>query len=130
MPGAGIPGFLRKAAEIAKAGIYDLRVHRDEVLLPIINHWRIFELTGLDAAAEEARRRLADAPRGPRRRGPAVRGEGRRLDGARVSWVPADRTRGAPFRYPLGTSRAKRTGVGRRWDRTSAPPERMTLSGR
>ena len=60
MPGAGIPGFLRKAAQIAKAGIYDLRVHRDEVLLPIINHWRIFELTGLDAAAEEARRRLAD----------------------------------------------------------------------
>ena len=60
MPGAGIPGFLRKAAQIAKAGIYDLRVHRDEVLLPIINHWKIFELTGLDAAAEEARRRLAD----------------------------------------------------------------------
>jgi acyl-[acyl-carrier-protein] desaturase len=60
MPGAGIPGFLRKAAAIAKAGIYDLRIHRDEVLLPIINHWRIFELTGLDAAAEEARRQLAD----------------------------------------------------------------------
>jgi acyl-[acyl-carrier-protein] desaturase len=60
MPGAGIPGFLRKAATIAKAGIYDLRVHRDEVLLPVINHWRIFELSGLDAAAEEARRRLAE----------------------------------------------------------------------
>ena len=36
MPGAGIPNFLRKAADIAKAGIYDLRVHRDEVLLPIL----------------------------------------------------------------------------------------------
>ncbi len=60
MPGAGIPGFLRKAADIAKAGIYDLRVHRDEVLLPVIRHWGIFELTGLDAAAEEARRRLAE----------------------------------------------------------------------
>ena len=60
MPGAGIPGFMRKAAEIAKAGIYDLRVHRDEVLLPILRHWGIFELTGLDAAAEEARRRLAE----------------------------------------------------------------------
>ena len=34
MPGAGIPGFVRKAAQIAKAGIYDIRVHRDEVLLP------------------------------------------------------------------------------------------------
>jgi acyl-[acyl-carrier-protein] desaturase len=60
MPGSGIPGFIRKAAQIARAGIYDLRVHRDEVLLPIIRHWRLFELTGLDAAAEEARRRLAD----------------------------------------------------------------------
>jgi len=60
MPGAGIPGFIRKAAQIAKAGIYDLRVHREEVLLPVIRHWRIFELTGLDAAAEEARRRLAE----------------------------------------------------------------------
>ncbi|HEX2470985.1 MAG TPA: acyl-ACP desaturase [Candidatus Limnocylindrales bacterium] len=59
MPGAGIPGFIRKAAQIAKAGIYDLRVHHDDVLLPILRHWRIFELQGLDAAAEEARRRLA-----------------------------------------------------------------------
>jgi acyl-[acyl-carrier-protein] desaturase len=58
MPGAGIPNFVRKAAQIAKAGIYDLRVHRDEVLLPILRHWRIFELDGLDGAAEEARRRL------------------------------------------------------------------------
>ncbi|MGZ8438778.1 MAG: acyl-ACP desaturase, partial [Candidatus Limnocylindrales bacterium] len=60
MPGAGISGFIRKAAQIAKAGIYDLRVHREEVLLPVIRHWRIFELSGLDAAAEEARRRLAE----------------------------------------------------------------------
>jgi acyl-[acyl-carrier-protein] desaturase len=59
MPGAGIPGFRRKAAEIAKAGIYDLRAHRDEVLLPLLNYWRIFELSGLDPTAEEARRKLA-----------------------------------------------------------------------
>ena len=58
MPGAGIPGFLRKAAAMAKAGIYDIRIHRDEVLLPILQHWQIFELTGLDAAAEDARRVL------------------------------------------------------------------------
>ena len=60
MPGAGIPGFIRKAAQIAKAGIYDLRVHRDEVLMPILRHWKVFELSGLDAAAEDARRRLAE----------------------------------------------------------------------
>ena len=60
MPGAGIPGFVRKAAQIAKAGIYDIRVHRDEVLMPILRHWRIFELTNLDAKAEAARTRLAE----------------------------------------------------------------------
>ena len=60
MPGAGIPGFIRKAARIAEAGIYDLRVHRDDVLMPILRHWRIFELSGLNAAAEEARRRLSE----------------------------------------------------------------------
>jgi len=60
MPGAGIKGYLRKATQMAKAGIYDLRVHRDEILLPILRHWKIFELTGLDAAAEQARARLAE----------------------------------------------------------------------
>ena len=60
MPGAGIPNFIRKAAQIAKAGIYDLRVHRDEVLMPVLRHWRIFELTNLDAKAEAARTRLAE----------------------------------------------------------------------
>jgi acyl-[acyl-carrier-protein] desaturase len=60
MPGAGIPGFMRKAAQMARAGIYDLRSHRDDVLLPILRHWRIFDLQGLDASAEEARRRLAE----------------------------------------------------------------------
>ena len=60
MPGAGIKGYLRKATQMAKAGIYDLRVHRDEILMPILRHWKIFELTGLDAAAEQARARLAE----------------------------------------------------------------------
>jgi acyl-[acyl-carrier-protein] desaturase len=60
MPGAGIPGFIRKAAQIAKAGIYDIRVHREDVLMPIIKYWGIFELTNLNAAAEAARKRLAD----------------------------------------------------------------------
>ena len=28
--------------------------------MPILQHWRIFELEGLDAAAEDARRRLIE----------------------------------------------------------------------
>ena len=58
MPGAGIPGYLRKAVSLAKAGIFDLRIHHDEVLMPILRHWRIFELDGLDETAEADRDRL------------------------------------------------------------------------
>jgi acyl-[acyl-carrier-protein] desaturase len=58
MPGAGIPGFRRKAAQMALAGIYDLRIHRDEVVMPLIRRLRILELDGLTPAAESARARL------------------------------------------------------------------------
>jgi acyl-[acyl-carrier-protein] desaturase len=58
MPGAGIVGFRRKAAEMALAGIYDLRIHRDEVVLPLVRKLRLFELTGLSPEAEGARSEL------------------------------------------------------------------------
>jgi acyl-[acyl-carrier-protein] desaturase len=58
MPGAGIPGYLRKALSLANAGIFDLRIHHDEVLMPVIRHWRILELDGLSAVAEADRERL------------------------------------------------------------------------
>ncbi|MFN8620426.1 MAG: acyl-ACP desaturase [Chloroflexota bacterium] len=59
MPGAGIPGYLRKVAQMARAGIFDLRLHHDEVLMPLLKHWRIMELGGLRESAERARERLA-----------------------------------------------------------------------
>src|SRR6516225_10655170 len=64
MPGSVIPGFARKAVQIAQAGIYDLRIHHDEVILPLVRHWRIFEIKGLDAAGEQARHDLAAALEG------------------------------------------------------------------
>lgn len=36
MPGTGIEGFTRKAMTIANAGIYDLRLHIDDVLMPVL----------------------------------------------------------------------------------------------
>jgi acyl-[acyl-carrier-protein] desaturase len=60
MPGAVIPGFTRKAVQIAHAGIYDLRVHHDEVIWPLLRQWGVFELEGLDAEGEQARTELAD----------------------------------------------------------------------
>jgi acyl-[acyl-carrier-protein] desaturase len=59
MPGNTIDGFLRKSVQIANAGIYDLRLHHDEVVQPILRKWGVFELTGLDDEAERARERLA-----------------------------------------------------------------------
>ena len=59
MPGASIPNFNRKAAQIARAGIYDLRIHHDEVLWPLLRYWRIFEIRSLDPEAERARDELA-----------------------------------------------------------------------
>jgi acyl-[acyl-carrier-protein] desaturase len=59
MPGSVIPGFARKAVQIAKAGIYDLRIHHDEVVWPLLRHWKVFELEGLGATGESARAELA-----------------------------------------------------------------------
>ncbi|MEV6906675.1 acyl-ACP desaturase [Amycolatopsis sp. NPDC051071] len=58
MPGAVIPSFVRKAALIAKAGIYDLRIHHDEVIWPLLRQWRVFELEGLGEVGEKARHEL------------------------------------------------------------------------
>ena len=60
MPGTGIPGFTRRAAVVARAGIYDLRVHRDDVVLPLLRYWRVFDLADLPAEAEAARAALAE----------------------------------------------------------------------
>ncbi len=59
MPGATIRNFARKAAQIAMAGIYDLRVHHDEVVWPLLRYWRIFAINSLDVEAERARDELA-----------------------------------------------------------------------
>ncbi|MEX0834694.1 MAG: acyl-ACP desaturase, partial [Nitriliruptor sp.] len=59
MPGAGMRDFNRKAVQIAKAGIYDLRVHHDDVIWPLLRHWGVFDVEGLDEAAEQAREQLS-----------------------------------------------------------------------
>ena len=56
MPGAGIPGFREKAKAMAQAGIYNLRIHLDQVLRPVLdNHWRLAEIDGLSDEAKQKR---------------------------------------------------------------------------
>lgn len=52
MPGAGQPQFRRRAAVVARAGIYDLRVHREEVVEPLLRFWGVFAVTGADEPLE------------------------------------------------------------------------------
>jgi acyl-[acyl-carrier-protein] desaturase len=59
MPGHGIEGFGRKAVQIAVAGIYDLRQHREEVVMPVLRKWRVFEREDFGPAGEQAREELA-----------------------------------------------------------------------
>ena len=61
MPGLEIPEFRQKAITIAKAGIYDLRIHHDQVLVPVLyRQWKLDELTGLTDDAERARDEIRD----------------------------------------------------------------------
>lgn len=59
MPGTGIPDFAQHAKAIARAGIYDLSVHYDSILRPVVlGHWDVAGRQGLSPSAEAARERL------------------------------------------------------------------------
>jgi acyl-[acyl-carrier-protein] desaturase len=59
MPGAGMEGFATHAVAIASAGIYNFRVHCEQVLLPVVmTHWQLESIEGLDADGERAREHL------------------------------------------------------------------------
>lgn len=56
MPGVGIPHFEHHAKNIAKSEIYDFVIHYERILVPLLQrHWMIENISGLNAAAEQAR---------------------------------------------------------------------------
>jgi acyl-[acyl-carrier-protein] desaturase len=59
MPGFSIPNFRRNAVKIAVGGIYDLRQHLDEVVLPVLRYWRIFERDDFTGTGAQNRDELA-----------------------------------------------------------------------
>ncbi len=63
MPGVAMPNFLRRAVEMAKAGVYNLRIHHDRVVVPLIRDWGIERLTGLSTQAQELQELIMDFPR-------------------------------------------------------------------
>jgi acyl-[acyl-carrier-protein] desaturase len=60
MPGYDMPGFQRKAVQIAIEGIYDLRQHKDDVLMPVLRHWKVFERNDLGPEGEKARDQVSE----------------------------------------------------------------------
>jgi acyl-[acyl-carrier-protein] desaturase len=60
MPGRSVPGFLRRSVKIAEAGIYDARLHRDDVVIPLLRHWEVLRLR---VATVQARQALSDLAR-------------------------------------------------------------------
>lgn len=56
MPGQGMPGWGRKSVQIALAGIYDMKLHLEDVVAPVLRAWKVFErddLAGEGAAARD-----------------------------------------------------------------------------
>ncbi|HTR69366.1 MAG TPA: acyl-ACP desaturase [Mycobacteriales bacterium] len=60
MPGTVIPQFARKSVIIAQAGIYDLRIHREEVVNPILRFLGILDRTFATPEGEKAQAQLAE----------------------------------------------------------------------
>ncbi|CAM3839682.1 MULTISPECIES: acyl-ACP desaturase [Tsukamurella] len=59
MPGIGMPDFRRNGVLMAKHGIYDLRQHKDEVVMPVLRKWKIFERDDFGPEGQKAREELA-----------------------------------------------------------------------
>ena len=59
MPGTGIPNFTEHAKKIASAGIYDFKIHLEQILEPVVlRHWKVKDVSGLSAEGEQAREAL------------------------------------------------------------------------
>lgn len=59
MPGFQVPEFRRKAVVIAVGGVYDPRIHLDDVVMPVLKKWRIFEREDFTGEAAAMRDDLA-----------------------------------------------------------------------
>ena len=59
MPGFTVPEFRRKAVIIAVGGVYDPRIHLDDVVMPVLKKWRIFEREDFTGEAAAMRDDLA-----------------------------------------------------------------------
>ena len=62
MPGTGIPGFLRRAVDMAKSGVYNLRLHSDRVISPLLRDWNVADLRDLTSEAAQMQEKIMELP--------------------------------------------------------------------
>jgi acyl-[acyl-carrier-protein] desaturase len=62
MPGVAIPHFLRRSIAVARAGVYNLRIHHDRVVQPLLRDWHIADLTDLTARAADLQEKIMALP--------------------------------------------------------------------
>ena len=58
MPGHGMPGFERFAAQMAIGEVYNLRIHHDDVIQPVLRFLKIMEMDGLGPEGKQAQEEL------------------------------------------------------------------------
>jgi acyl-[acyl-carrier-protein] desaturase len=107
MPGTVTPGYAKRAMTIAQAGVYDLRIHLDDVVTPVLRHWDLFHAPGLDGedgtrALEDLEAFLADLDsRADRQRGLlAARAERAAAAAAAAAEAEAEAPAGTPAGAP------------------------------
>ena len=62
MPGGTIPQFARRSLSMARIGIYNLRIHAENVIGPLLREWEVAGLTDLSPEAEKAQEQLLALP--------------------------------------------------------------------
>jgi acyl-[acyl-carrier-protein] desaturase len=58
MPGHGMPGFERAAVAMAVGEVYNLRIHHDDVLQPVLRYLKVMDIDGLGPVGLQAQEEL------------------------------------------------------------------------
>jgi len=58
MPGHGMPGFERFAAQMAIGEVYNLRIHHDDVIQPVLRFLKVMDIDGLGPEGQQAQEEI------------------------------------------------------------------------
>ena len=115
--------FQRNSVTIAKAGIYDLRLHHDAVIMPVLKYWKVFDRNDFGPEGEQARDELVAFLASWTRRPPGSSSSARSCGTGRR---PAPRSEHTVQISPSAASRSMASSV-LCWPRSSAASARARV---